>query len=386
VRFTFTEPDARFGSYTIVGILPRHLLEHVPVAELANLRAFNVERPIGAGPFKFGSWAAGENLVLEAFDDYHGGRPYLDRVTFRFIPNASARVLALEAGEIDHTVVPPAEVATVRSMPHVALHDALTLAYAYIGWNLRNPLLADRRVRQALTHAIDRQEIVDTILEGHAVVAHSPASPVIAWAYADDVPKFEYDPARARALLAEAGWAPGADGVLTKDGVPFAFELLTDEGNADILVVVQQALRQVGIDVRLAQLEWGTLQQRVRPPSSDFDAVAMGWQLLESADPSPQWHSRSMTQGAKHVGFSDARVDELIDRSVRLLDPDERAAVLKEVWRILAEEQPHTFLYHPRQFIAVKSDVRGFVQNPSRQTYGLERWWLDRDRRQGGAP
>jgi peptide/nickel transport system substrate-binding protein len=379
VRFTLAEPDALFANYTIVGILPRHLLEQVPVADLGNYRAFNVDAPIGAGPFKFRSWPAGENLVLDAFDDYYGGRPYVDRVTFRFIPNASARVLALEAGEVDHTAIPPAEIATVRAMPHVVLHDALTLNYSYIAWNLRNPLLADRRVRQALTHAIDRQEIVDTLFEGQAVVAHSPASPVIVWAHADDVRKFDYDPDRAKALLAEAGWVPGSDGMLTKDGMPFEIEFLTSEGSADLFVIVQQALRQVGIEAGLLQLEYGAFLQRIRPPSSDFDAAFLGWQLQENADPSPQWHSRSMMQGANNVGFSDPRVDELIDRSVRLLDREQRAAVLKEVWRILAEEQPVTFLYHPRQFIAVKSDVRGFVQNPSRQTYGLERWWLDRE-------
>jgi peptide/nickel transport system substrate-binding protein len=379
VRFTLREPDANFEIYTIIGIQPRHLLERVPVADLGDYRAFNVDRPIGAGPFRFGRWTAGENLVLEAFEDYHGGRPYVDRVTFRFMPNASARVLALEAGEIHYTTVPPAEVATVRSMPHAVLHDALTLNYSYLAWNLRNPLFTDRRVRQALTHAIDRQEIVDTILEGHAVVAHSPVSPVIAWAYADDVPRFDYDPERAKALLREAGWTPGSDGTLTKDGIPFAFELLSAEGNADVQAVVQQALRQVGIDARLTQLEWGAVQQRIRPPNSDFDALYLGWQLQENADPSPQWHSRSMTQGANLVGFSDARVDELIDRSATLLDREERGAVLKEVWRILAEEQAFTFLYHPRQFVAVTSGVRGYVQNVSRQTYGLERWWLDRD-------
>jgi peptide/nickel transport system substrate-binding protein len=379
VRFTLTEPDARFAGNTIAGILPRHLLEHVPVAELGDYRAFNVERPIGAGPFKFASWTAGENLVLEAFDDYYTGRPYVDRVTFRFVPNSSARVLALEAGEVDHTAVPPTEVATVRAMPHVVLHDALTSNYSFIGWNLRNPMFADRRVRQALTHSINRREIVDTILEGQGLVAHSPASPAIAWAYADDVPKFEYDVERAKALLAEAGWAPGPDGILRKGGLPFEFELLTSEGSADVLVAVQQTLRMVGIDARVTQMEWGAFLQRVRPPNADFDALLMGWQLQESADPSLQWHSRSTIQGSNQVGFTDARVDELIDRSVRLLDRDERAAVLKDVWRILAEEQPHTFMYHPRQFIAVSADVRGYVQNPSRQTYGLERWWLDRE-------
>src|SRR5690606_19995894 len=187
-------------------------LEHVPVAELGDYREFNVNAPVGAGPFRFVEWVRGQYLVVEAFEDYFEGRPYLDRITFRFVSNQSAGVLLLETGEIDHLIVPTTEIRTVERMPHVTLRSAPELRYDFIAWNLRNPLFADRRVRQALTHAIDRQEIVETLMEGHAQVAHAPVSPLMEWAYEDDVPRFPYDPERAKALLAEAGWTPGPDG------------------------------------------------------------------------------------------------------------------------------------------------------------------------------
>ncbi len=380
VRFTLTEPDATFMSTMDYGILPQHLLADVPIAELGDYRAFN-EHPIGAGPFKFGSWARGQNLVLEAFDDYFGGRPYLDRITFRFVANQSTAVLLLETGEIDDMIVPITEVRTVEQIPHVVLHSTLELRYDFIGWNLRNPLFADRRVRQALAHAIDRQEIVDTLLEGHAEIANAPTSPLMAWAYTDDVPKFPYDPERARALLAEAGWSLGSDGILQKDGNRFAFTILSNDGNVvrrDLGVIAQQYLRAVGIEVSVVQLEWGAFLDRIQPPRNDFDAFILAWAMGTDPDPSPIWHSREIAQGLNNIGFSNARVDELADRSVRLLARDERAAVLKDIWRVIAEEQPYVFLFYPQQFIALRDDVRGFVHHPRIETYGAEKWWLDR--------
>ena len=381
VQFTLSEPDVRFATLVTFGILPRHLFGHIPVTELPNYRAYNVDHPIGAGPFKFSSWSRGQSLVLEAFDGYYGGRPYVDRVTFRFVSNESAAVLLLETGEVHHALVPLSEVATVERLQNVMLSGALQLNYEYIGWNLRKPLFADRRVRQALTHAIDRQAIVDTVLEGHAEVAHSPSSPLFTWAHSDDVPKFPYDPERAKALLAEAGWLAGPDGLLRQNGKTFSFELLSNEGNAtrrDVSTIVQQYLRAVGIDVRVVQLEWGTFLGRIDEPPWDYDAFVIGQTLDADPDPSLNWHSRSINLGGNDVAFQDPRVDDLLDRSARLLDRDERAAALKEVWRILAEEQPYTFLYYPQQFAALKSDVRGFVHHPQRPTYGASKWWLDR--------
>src|SRR5690606_9148698 len=177
----------------------------------------------------------------------------LDRITFRFVSNQSAGVLLLETGEIDHLIVPTTEIRTVERMPHVTLRSAPELRYDFIAWNLRNPLFADRRVRQALTHAIDRQEIVETLMEGHAQVAHAPVSPLMEWAYEDDVPRFPYDPERAKALLAEAGWTPGPDGILAKDGRRFSFAILSNDGNVirrDLGVIVQQYLGAIGIEVR----------------------------------------------------------------------------------------------------------------------------------------
>ena len=146
----------------------------------------------------------------------------------------------------------------------------------------------------------------------------------------------------------------------------------------DIGVVVQQYLGAVGIEVRPAQLEWGAFLQRIQAPNYDFDAVVMGWALGSDPDPAAIWHSREIAQGLNNVSFRHPRVDELADSNTRLVDRAERGAALSEIWQIIAEEQPYTFLYYPQQFIGLKSDVRGFTHHPRLYMYKVNEWWLDR--------
>ncbi|WLD58035.1 peptide-binding protein [Salinispirillum sp. LH 10-3-1] len=379
VQFTLTEPDARFATRMTYGILPQHILGDIAVADLGDYTAFNVEKPIGAGPFKFVSWNQGQNIVLEANEDYFEGRPYLDRVTFRFAADLNALVLLMERGEIHHFEgVPAGEMAGLAAVPHVNMHSTLALRYDFLGYNLRNPLFQDKRVRQALTHAIDRQEIVDTVMEGHAEVAHAPVSP-LSWAYNDDVPRFDYDPERALELMAEAGWTRGSDGFLQKDGQRFSFEILSNDGNnvrRDLGIIVQQMLGEIGIEVNPRQMEWGAFLERILSPNFDFDATILAWSLGLDPDPSAIWHTREIEQGLNNVGYSNPAVDAIADSNIVIVDQDERAAALAEAWALIAEDQPYTFMWYPQQFVALNERVNGFVHHPRTNMHGVERWWL----------
>ncbi len=378
VQFTLTEPSAKFATQAGYGILPKHILGEVPVAELGDYRAYNVERPIGAGPFKFDSWTRGQNLVVRAFDDFFLGRPHLDSITTRFVGDQNAAILLLQTGQADYVIVPINEVETVRAIPNVQLESTLALRYDYIGWNMRNPLFQDRRVRQALTHAIDRQEIVETILNDNATVAHAPVSP-LSWAYNDNVPQFNYDVERAKELLAEAGWVPGPDGILVKDGKRFSFEMLSNDGNVvrrDIGVIAQQYLRQVGIEVRPAQMEWGAFIERISPPNYNFDSVVLAWGLAIDPDPQAIWHSSEIEQGLNQISYSNPVVDALIDGNVSIMDQAERAERLGKVWYALAEDQPYTFLYYPQVFAGLSPRVNGFTQHARVDVFKPYQWWL----------
>ncbi|QOY37410.1 peptide-binding protein [Anaerobacillus isosaccharinicus] len=379
VKFTLSQADASFPTLASYGILPKHILGDIPVADLGEYQEFNIKNPIGAGPFKFVSWTQGQNLALEAFEDYFEGRPNLDKVTFRFASDSNALVLLMQTGDIDWMIAPPSEIPTIETFNHAKISNTLALRYDYIGWNLQNPLFQDVKVRQALTHAIDRQEIVDTIMEGNATVAHAPVSP-LSWAYNDNVPKFDYDLDKASQLLAEAGWEPGADGILTKDGQRFSFTILSNDGNVvrrDIGIIVQQYLGQIGIEVKAEQMEWGAFLDKINPPNYDFDAVVLAWGLALDPDPRAIWHSSEIENGLNNISYSNPRVDEIADSNKQIMDQAERAAALAEVWEILAEEQPYTYMYYPQQFISLSNRVQGFTHHPRVNMYKVNEWWVD---------
>jgi peptide/nickel transport system substrate-binding protein len=224
--------------------------------------------------------------------------------------------------------------------------------------------------------------MVDSLLGGRGVVAHGPFPPTWTWVYTADVPQYPFDPARAQALLAEAGWSPGPDGILAKDGRRFTFTLLTNQEATlygDVAVIVQQQLREIGIEASVAVLEFRAMLARVAPPRFDFDALVTGYG--GAGDPNnlaEQFHSRSIEQGTNRGGFRHARVDELFDANVTFLDRAQRAAAFKDIVALLAEEQAATFLFHPALLFAFNSDVRGVTAHSMLATYRANEWWLDR--------
>ncbi|MDQ0257811.1 peptide/nickel transport system substrate-binding protein [Evansella vedderi] len=379
VQFTLSQPDAAWPITASYAILPEHILGDVPVADLEDYNEFNLENPIGSGPFKFVDWNTGTSLTLEAHEDYFEGRPYLDRVTWRFAADQNALVLLLETGDVDFITVPANELATVETFDHVNISSTLALNYSYIGWNLQNPLFQDVRVRQALTHAIDRQEIVETILEGEAEVAHAPASP-LSWAYPPEVPEFHYDPDRALELLAEAGWEPNDDGILEKDGETFSFTVLSNDGNTtrrDIGIIMQQMLGDIGIEVTPEQMEWGAFLDRINPPNYDFDAIILGWNLGLDPNPEAIWASWEIEQGLNNISYSNERVDEIARENSSIVDQDERAELLHEAFQIIAEEQPYTFLFYPNQHLGMTNTIDGFTHHPRVTFYRVNDWWIN---------
>jgi len=379
VRFTLSEPDARFATYTFYGILPEHVLGDVPVAELGEYNDFNIDQPIGAGPFEFVEWKQGQYLKVVANEDYFEGRPYLDSVTIRYAQDANAAVLMLGEGEVDHLAgLPPAEVPTVESFDAVDVHSTLALRYDYLGYNLRRDLFKDKRVRQAITHAIDRELIVETVMEGQATVAHAPMSP-LSWAYNDNVPRFEYDLEKSRALLKEAGWEPGPDGILVKDGKRFSFDILSNDGNnvrRDLGIIVKQMLADVGIEVRPAQMEWGAFLDKIQGPDFDYDAMILAWALGTDPDPTSIWHSDEIENGLNMVGFNNPELDAVAESNIRILDQEKRAQELAKAWEILAEEQPYTFMWYPQQFVGLNKRIQGFTHHPRNNMYDVEGWWV----------
>ncbi|MBI4608286.1 MAG: peptide-binding protein, partial [Candidatus Rokubacteria bacterium] len=236
VRVMYPKPYAQALESWGIYMLPKHLLERY-VVEGRLREAPQNRRPVGAGPYRFVEWKSGEKIVVVANPDYFEGRPYLSRVVYRIIPSQATIFLELKAKGVDFAGL--TAIQFQRQTGYPAFRKAYTKyqypanAYTYFGFNLKDPRFADRRVRQAFAHAINKQEIIDGVVLGLAREATGPYKPGT-WAHNPNVMRFSYDPAKARALLAEAGWKDtDGDGILEKDGRPFAFTIRTNQGNEE---------------------------------------------------------------------------------------------------------------------------------------------------------
>jgi peptide/nickel transport system substrate-binding protein len=255
-------------------------------------------------------------------------------------------------------------------------------AFTYLGYNLRHPLFSDRRVRQALTSAINKEEIIQGVQLGMGQVAHGPYKPGT-WACNPHIKDFEYDPARAKQLLADAGWnETGTDGILVKDGKPFTFTILTNQGNAERLKtsqIIQRRLKKIGIDVKIRVIEWAALLSQFID-KGNFEALIMGWTIGQDPDIYDVWHSsKTGPKELNFVGFKNGEVDRLLEEGRSTFDLEKRKRCYYAIQEILAEEQPYTFLYVPDALPVVSARFRGIEPAPAGISYNLIKWYVPKE-------
>jgi len=375
IKFHLDEPYAPFKSYISMRIIPEHLLTLETAGDKED--PFHTDRPIGTGPFKFVEWVRDDHVTLERNEDYFDEGPYIEKIVYKIIPDQNTIAMAMETGEVDLANLKPEDFDRLKNMDHLRPYEYPALSYTYMAYNLKNPLFQDKRVRHAIAHAVDRQAVVDEVLMGHGTVCHSHGSPVL-WDYNPDVRKFEYDPDKARELLAEAGWEDtDGDGVLDKNGEKFGFTIQTNQGNKvreQSAVVIQQQLADVGIDVEVKLVEWNTFVQEVLLPKN-FEVVIVGWALDEDPDAYEIWH----TNGGpfNFVSFSNERIDEIYELGRVTLDQEKRKALYQEAQGILAEEQPYLFLYFRNDTYCLHDRFQGpIVATPARITWNVEKWYV----------
>lgn len=382
-RVTYEKPYAPALLSWGLWILPRHILEPAWKTGV-DLRTTRQNRfPVGSGPYRFGEWKTGEKIVVEANPDYFEGRPYMRRVVYRIIPDQSTIFLELKARNIDLASVTPIQYRRQTEFPAFlkAFHRYryLSNSYAYLGFNLRDARFQDKRVRQAIAHAINKQEIIEGVLLGLGRPAVGPYKPGTWW-YKDDVKTFPFDPERAKALLAEAGWRRAtADGILEKDGKPFSFTIRTNQGNAvrqQTAEIIQRRLRAVGIDAKIHIVEWAAfINTFIR--KKDFEAIILGWGLGLDPDQYEIWHSsQTGPEELNHISYKNPKVDELLEAGRRTFSQEKRTAIYGELQEVLAEDQPVIFLYVPDALPVVSARVHGIEPAPAGIMYNFIKWYV----------
>ena len=376
VRFHFTSVypgqllDANEGF-----ILPRHAWSPLPFARWAESADWFADKLVVSGPFTLESWRPGEELVLARNPRYHRpGRPRLERLVFRVVPEGATRIQDLLSGNA-HLVegVPPDRVDEVEADPDSRVVGLWARQYTFIAWNTRRPPFDDAEVRRALTQAIDREALVEALWRGRARVAVSPL-PGSVWAHLRELRPWPYDPQAARRLLAARGFRDGdGDGILERAGKPFSFELSTtgtDPLRRDAVVLIQQQLRRAGIDARPAFHEPGT--QLARLGEHDFDGALAAWGIDTGMDMRYAFHSGEA--GDSNWGrYADPDVDALLDRIAAEPDPARALPLYHQVQRLLHRDQPYTFLWEPQSLIGLAERLSA-TPSALRTLEGLDEW------------
>jgi peptide/nickel transport system substrate-binding protein len=379
VRFTLSEPYAPFLDYTTVGILPVHLMTGIIAADLPDIE-FNLS-PVGSGPFQLeeievetGTITA---IVLKQFPRYYGAQPYLDRIQFRFYASNQTTFNAYE--------ITAADLPRARAFPSLNLFSAQIAEYGLVFLNLGRPddlpFFQEQEVRQALLYALDRRQIIDEVLAGQALVAHSPVIPGT-WAYNDDISHYEYDPDRANVLLNNAGWVRRAaeGGLRRKDGRQLTFTLLTssEPERTGVAQMIAEHWAAVGITVTVEIAS--PLEVRQALENRDFEAALVHLALSGDPDPYSFWHETQVESGQNYAGFVHRRVSETIEQARVIVNRERRQELYYEFQDTFAQEVPALLIYIPVYTYGVDERIHnvqvGPLMHPSDRFRTISEWWI----------
>ncbi len=317
--------------------------------------------PIGSGPYKFSKWDAGRSVELKLFDKYWGSTDpqWKDKYNFkeilmRIISDDAVAVMAMKKGDIDTMDPTPtmwlqdfADPSYEKKFYKIKYSTDDGAGYRYIGWNSKLPKFASKNIRRALSMALPREEINTKLFKNLLNLSVGPF-PKASSKTDPSITPLAYDLNKAKEILAAEGWKDSnKDGVLDKDGQKFSFELLFAAGRPEyerIALIYQQSLKEIGVEMNIRTLEWTVFVKQLQ--EWKFDAVFLAWSAALDGDPYQVWHSsQSKKGGSNYVGFSNARVDELITKARSTLDRDERNKLYQEFTKIVADENPYTFVF-----------------------------------------
>ena len=374
VRVRFRRPQPTFPDVlTDLAVLPAHYFRGV---EPAAVRTAEFNRaPVGNGPFEFVDYRPNQRWVFRRRESFPRdlGRPDIERFVVVIVDEPSTKLAALTSGELDFAGISPAHAEFVRDDPRLEVIDyPVLLVYALI-WNHRRPPFDDPAVRRALSMAINRRLIVDAYLFGFGAVAHGPVPPAHPWF--EPVAAVPYDPKAARELLSSTGWRVGDGGVRVRNGVPFAFELMTvGTGDAALEQMIQAQLREIGVEVRIRQLELNTFLATAQREDRDFDALVTGLPgdlalgyvaaLLAGSDAGPLAYS----------GYRSGAFDAAVGKAAAAESEEDLRAAWAEAQRVLARDHPVTWLYHARGLLGMSRRVENMAPDLRGELADIARW------------
>jgi len=391
VKFRFQPHADVLETWRSVAIIPEHLLGDVPTADLAT-HPFSATCPVGNGPFRFLSRAPGESWTFEAnpaFPEDLGGRPYLDRYVYRYVPDNTTLLAELLTGGVDvYVQMLPNQAETARENSNLEVWSLKYPAIFFIAWNSRVPELSDARVRRALTLGMNRKQLIEGVQLGGAILLNGSLPPVH-WAFDPSLgDSLAYDPDQARSLLDEAGWTDrDGDGVReNEDGHPLQIDLVSTPNDERVQVaeILRVQLQDIGVDLRSMVMEFSAYGALIQSPEREFEGAFVTFETGYRIDDRDLFHSEGVDGPSAFSGTMDPEIDRYLDTLQLIPDRVEALPVWRAYQLRLLEVQPYTFLYSARR----RDGVNRRIQDARMDTRGdwatIRHWWIapqDRDGR-----
>ena len=379
-QVTYPEPFApALASWATFTVLPAHIIENEEDFNKTSLK----EKPVGTGPYKLVYRNADTEHRLMANADYFDGEPAITMRRIRVIPDQDTQFLELKAGNLDSMGLKPVQFTRLTDGAAFTntynKYKYLSNGYTYVGFKLNHPIFKDKLVRQALSYATPREQIIKGVNMGQGEAICCPLKPGT-WAFNENLKPYPYDIEKAKNLLAQAGWADtNGNGIVDKDGREFSFTLITNQGNDQRIKtaeILQQYWKKLGVEVKVQVQEWSTFIANTIN-KRQFEAFILGWSLSIEPDPYDIWHSSKTGEKEFNiVGFNNAEADALMIKSRRTFDQAERKKHLDRFQEILDEEQPYLFLYAPHALIATHKRIKGIKPAPAGIGYNFDKWYV----------
>ena len=350
LEIIYKKPYFKALEIWMVGLLPYHILK-----DEKNLMtsSFN-KNPIGTGSYKLKEFKTAQDIELIANENYFEGIPKIDKILYQFLPDPNTSFLYLKQKKLDIGGLTPIQIDRQIDddfKNKFTIIQKPSFAYTYLGFNLNNEKFKDLRIRQALSLAIDRQELVDILFFGYGKICNGPFLPD-SFAYNEKIKPITQNIEKAKELLKELGY---------DENNPFTFEVVTNTGNdtrINTAQILQYQLEKVGVKMTIRVMEWQAFLNTVVHPKK-FDAVILGWSLGLMPDAYPLWHSSSDKLGGFNlVSYKNEKVDKLIEDGINTINREELGKIYKEIFKIISDDLPYLFLYIPDGITVVNKEIK----------------------------
>ncbi|WP_200762771.1 peptide-binding protein [Nitrosophilus alvini] len=349
IKVVYKKPYFKALETWMMGILPEHVLRDEKDLMTSS---FN-QKPIGTGPYKLKNFSVSSDIELVANEEYFEHKPYIDKIVYHFIPDPSTQFLMLKSHKLDVGGLSPLQYERQideKFKEYYKIVEQISHGYTYLGFNLKKEKFKDKRVREALSLAIDRKELVDILFFSHGRVCTGPFLPGT-FAYNDNIKPLKPDLKRAKMLLIEAGY---------DEKHPLTFEIATNSNNSIRLYaaqIIQYQLAKIGVKVKIKAMEWQAFLNTVVHPRN-FETILLGWSLGLTPDAYPLWHSDSDKPGGFNlVGYKNEEVDRLISEAESIIDRKKLGEVYKKIFKLIADDKPYLFLYIPNSITVVNRKI-----------------------------